>query len=1016
MGDQYMQVPYSYGQQSTQPQTRVDSRARLHGIMSVSRLMTAEQEDQRPASAEYGVLRVDSTGPGSYHLSPMVLRRHALAQQQIEQERVRRTLQQLKIQSRSMVNLLGKPPDVNQRSLMLARLHRPRSTSIGRSAQSSSPRPPPPTTETPQLDVQHLLHPNVSRARNRSVSPMKSDSMRASYPAPEYGSRLSPYDARRKSSSVSSMPRISGIEDSFQRFDDKQRRRSSRSQEVSLPSLFLNSTTEALGDAHAFNMSPGQPQLNPPDQQYQQQQHQQQRRVSPASRLRNSIDTFLLDPMAGSHHLRDAELKTAFRLTPFTVKEQLMRRMRESPTATAMGDEDSEFMNFVVSLAIHGRKLIMVREERNKGVMPAVESSQNMKKRSDRSACKFCVAIRVGGGFVFVGFAGEDGRCIGCGRYLDFDLSDPNQASMVNWAVQYARHRRKLKNIDEGDEGSNTSGVHSSGYGKDNGRGGRRRGDNGDSLSARHRKNNGDDGADSKARAKGDGDDDAMRRAARRAWESRQGTRDATSPSSRLVNGDGLDGTASHTKNGFGVSDRSSTSLGSTNLNSDHDADGNGRSRRNGVSDGSPYGLDGDQGHGLGHDGDHMGDSDRQGSFDGSGRNGDSSHDPNGDNDSDGQNKNSQSTTNSRRGSRSANQGDGEGNGSNSMHGQDGNNGDNQGRRNEAGDDADSSKQLGYLVESRDRSARSRGKMDPKSGNLTAVSQKDLMRNKERDAAISERLSELEPFPSTSDDDDAGPEGSARRLHKMLPSLSADKDRGKTLQDVLHEVAFTDNIDINESDAITNDAIKYACQYTILDPERVKYYLKVFRAVDVNHDQVLDHHELARGLRHINNNLITDREMDFVLRVLDVINSGMTKDAMQKDRRISFRLFSVVAALSERVTKLDSAVRNKIGTMDYRALEAKLRLAKHLFYVNDLRKNGTISIEALEIEMQAGNLKSSHRQEVLEQITKEGLDELTFLDYLAYIPLFLDIHDAILDNPLDDSRNRDFVSYSPHAR
>ena len=84
----------------------------------------------------------------------------------------------------------------------------------------------------------------------------------------------------------------------------------------------------------------------------------------------------------------------------------------------------------------------------------------------------------------------------------------------------------------------------------------------------------------------------------------------------------------------------------------------------------------------------------------------------------------------------------------------------------------------------------------------------------------------------------------------------------------------------------------------------------------------------------------------------------------ESKRRISFRLFSVIAALSERVTKLDEVVRRKINKMDYNALEEKLKLARHLFYVNDLRKSGTISLEALEIEMQAGNLKSSHRKEV----------------------------------------------------
>lgn len=38
-----------------------------------------------------------------------------------------------------------------------------------------------------------------------------------------------------------------------------------------------------------------------------------------------------------------------------------------------------------------------------------------------------------------------------------------------------------------------------------------------------------------------------------------------------------------------------------------------------------------------------------------------------------------------------------------------------------------------------------------------------------------------------------------------------------------------------------------------------------------------------------------------------------------------------------------SVVRQKINKMDYRALEEKLYLAKHLFYVNDVRKTVSIS-------------------------------------------------------------------------
>lgn len=43
---------------------------------------------------------------------------------------------------------------------------------------------------------------------------------------------------------------------------------------------------------------------------------------------------------------------------------------------------------------------------------------------------------------------------------------------------------------------------------------------------------------------------------------------------------------------------------------------------------------------------------------------------------------------------------------------------------------------------------------------------------------------------------------------------------------------------------------------------------------------------------------------------------------------------------------------------------------------------------------------------IMDTLQADGLEALSFLDYLAYIPLFLDIHDTIVVNPLEDSRSR----------
>lgn len=80
--------------------------------------------------------------------------------------------------------------------------------------------------------------------------------------------------------------------------------------------------------------------------------------------------------------------------------------------------------------------------------------------------------------------------------------------------------------------------------------------------------------------------------------------------------------------------------------------------------------------------------------------------------------------------------------------------------------------------------------------------------------------------------------------------------------------------------------------------------------------------------------------------------------------KVSFRVFAVVAALSERVSLLDAKIKRLINSLSYHGLEAKLKLAKHLFYVNDVNQVGSIELDAVDVEMQAGNLSAVHRGEV----------------------------------------------------
>ncbi len=63
-----------------------------------------------------------------------------------------------------------------------------------------------------------------------------------------------------------------------------------------------------------------------------------------------------------------------------------------------------------------------------------------------------------------------------------------------------------------------------------------------------------------------------------------------------------------------------------------------------------------------------------------------------------------------------------------------------------------------------------------------------------------------------------------------------------------------------------------------------------------------------------------------------------------------------------------------------------------------------IPIDQLCVELRAGGVSYQHECEVREKLGHLGA--LDLLDFLTYVPLFIMIHDAVVANPLDDSREK----------
>ena len=75
-----------------------------------------------------------------------------------------------------------------------------------------------------------------------------------------------------------------------------------------------------------------------------------------------------------------------------------------------------------------------------------------------------------------------------------------------------------------------------------------------------------------------------------------------------------------------------------------------------------------------------------------------------------------------------------------------------------------------------------------------------------------------------------------------------------------------------------------------------------------------------------------------------------------------------------------------------------------LWECNVDKDTNKIPIDQLCVELRAGGVSQKHENEVREKLSH--LEALDLLDFLTYVPLFIMIHESVVDNPLNDVRDK----------
>ncbi|XP_063418312.1 uncharacterized protein LOC134701107 [Mytilus trossulus] len=182
----------------------------------------------------------------------------------------------------------------------------------------------------------------------------------------------------------------------------------------------------------------------------------------------------------------------------------------------------------------------------------------------------------------------------------------------------------------------------------------------------------------------------------------------------------------------------------------------------------------------------------------------------------------------------------------------------------------------------------------------------------------------------------------------------------------------------------------------------------LYRHLHPDPDIEMNIEELEGALQVVNHNLISESEFDYIYQILNLPGR----------RKINFQLFTVIAALSEKISQMDPVIKKilikdnpeetKKKRRSYDALDLKMETSKELFGLladgdYETNNNGNAKASQLAVELTAGGLDPECVGYVLSKFNRFGTGYIDFMDFVTYVPLFIEIHQKIVDDPFNVS-------------
>ncbi|XP_071810401.1 uncharacterized protein [Asterias amurensis] len=190
------------------------------------------------------------------------------------------------------------------------------------------------------------------------------------------------------------------------------------------------------------------------------------------------------------------------------------------------------------------------------------------------------------------------------------------------------------------------------------------------------------------------------------------------------------------------------------------------------------------------------------------------------------------------------------------------------------------------------------------------------------------------------------------------------------------------------------ESIDFLNHYRLVEGYKLDPLGRAFVVEDVDYDCTLTAEEMRSAIEGVPSlSSIKPKQLEYVLRVLNI----------DEHTDITFKMFAVISGVCERMCNMDSFGKYILDKTNLLDIARKMALYKNIFYcnVNSERSVNHITSESLQIELIAGGLSPDQERYIMSKMNPDEYGEISFFDYMAYIPLFLSMHENIIDNPLD---------------